>query len=243
MTVIAVVNESEDVTDAQVRLIAKACHLQIQKHVAPLYAFEPWPVRFYTKEKYAPKDSCVILILEDAGKADALGFHDETPKGRRYGRVFTRFLLDDDGTLHDGAYSVSVILSHECIEAFIDPDINIWAEGESGEMWAYEACDPVQEDAYNMRVDGETIAVSNFVLPAWFDKENPKGTRFDYMRKLKKPFTFTKGGYALFWNGQGPERVITDHKRKTAHAKKKQKTKNNVLARSYQRTGGRLKFK
>ena len=168
MTVIAVVNESADVTDQQARLMTKACHLQIQKHVAPLWYLEPWAVRFYTKEKYVPKDSLEIVILENEKNAAALGYHHETPKGRRYGCVFTKSVLEDGGSVFQSDYSVSAVLSHEVIEAFIDPDINLWAEGKSGEMWAYEACDPVQEDAYRIRANGTLVYVSNFVLPTWF---------------------------------------------------------------------------
>jgi hypothetical protein len=205
--------------------------------VAPLWYLEPWAVRFYTKEKYVPKDSLEIVILENEKNAAALGYHHETPKGRRYGRVFTKPVLEDGGSVFQSDYSVSAVLSHEVIEAFIDPDINLWAEGKSGEMWAYEACDPVQEDAYRIRANGTLVYVSNFVLPTWFDLQNPRGTRYDYMRLIKKPFHRTSGGYAIFWDGTGPEQI-----RKGRNTKRRKDPKNHVAARSHRRTGGRLEF-
>jgi hypothetical protein len=237
MTVIAVVNESSDLTDKQARLITKACHRQLEKHVAPLWFFEPWPVRFYTKEKDVPKDSLAIVLLEDADEADALGYHYETPTGRRYGRVFTRHLLDSGGTIHQSPYSISVVLSHEVIEAFVDPDINIWAEGRPGEMWAYEPCDPVQQDAYRVRVDGRMVYVSNFVLSTWFDLENPPDTRFDYLDTLDKPFTITSGGYAVVWDGEGDEKI-----RYGRRSRRRKGGRNHVAARSMRRTSERIHF-
>jgi hypothetical protein len=237
MTVIAVVNESPDITDKQARLMTEACRLQIVKHVAPLWALEPWAVRFYTKEKYVPQDSLEIVILEDEENADALGYHHETPNGHRYGRVFTRPVLGDGGAVTEAAHSVSTVLSHEVIEAFIDPDINLWAEGRPGEMWAYEACDPVQEDAYRIRANGRLVYVANFVLPTWFDLQNPKGTRYDYLRLVDKPFRMTSGGYAIFWNGTGAERI--KYGRRT---RRRKDVKNHVAARSHRRTSGRIEF-
>jgi len=239
MNVVAVVNESSDITDRQARLITKACHVQIAKHVAPLWYFEPWPVRFYTRGKDAPKNSLVVVILEDEEAADGLGYHDETPAGLRYARVFTRPVLEEDGSVHHGAHSISAALSHEVIEAFIDPDLNIWAEGRPGEMWAYEACDPVQEDAYRIRANGRYVYVSNFVLPTWFDLQNPKGTHYDYLRRVKKPFEMTRGGYAIFWNGSGAEQIIDGPK---LRRKRDKGPKNHPAARSQRRTGGRVHF-
>jgi hypothetical protein len=240
MTTIAVVNRSPDVTDAQVRLLARACHLQIEKHVAPLYAFVPWPVRFYRREKDVPEDVLLLVLLQDADDAEALGYHDETPQGRRYGRVFTRPILDDEaGSVHTTPYSVSTILSHEAIEAFVDPDCNVWAEGKPGEMYAYEACDPVQEDAYRMVVDGRRLHVSNFVLPTWFDLEYPRGTRFDYMRRVQRPFSMTPGGYVIFWNGGPSERILWGRRTRLSH---RHGPKNHPAARSYRRTDGRVRF-
>jgi hypothetical protein len=237
MTVIAVVNESTDITDKEARRITKACSLQLEKHVAPLWYLTPWAVRFYTSEKTVPRDSIEIVILEDEANADALGYHDETPSGRRYGRVFTRPVFEDGGSAFRSKDSVSVVLSHEVIEAFIDPDINLWAEGRPGQMWAYEACDPVQEDAYGIRADGALVYVSNFVLPGWFDRENPSGARFDYLRLLDKPFRMTSGGYAIFWDGTGPEQIKYGRR-----SRRSKQPKNHVAARSQRRTAGRVAF-
>ena len=45
-------------------------------------------------------------------------------------------------------------------------------------------------------VDG--IPMSNFLYPAWFEPfKHRRGTRFDHLGLLKKPFSMTKGGYVI----------------------------------------------
>jgi len=89
---------------------------------------------------------------------------------------------------------VSVTASHELFEMVIDPIANLWAEAEDGTEYAYEMCDPVEEDVF--KVDG--IEMSNFVHPAWFEPfKHPPGTKFDHLGLLKKPFSMTKDGYVI----------------------------------------------
>lgn len=148
MTIIAVIGESTQVTTAQARLITRACHAQIERHVAPLWHLEPWPVRYYRRKHEAPKDALQIRIMRNGDNVRAHGFHDETRGGRPFGRVFTEAILSDGGSHYGTPHSISACPSHEVIEAFIDPDLNLWAEGKSGEMYAYEACDPVGENTH-----------------------------------------------------------------------------------------------
>ena len=44
---------------------------------------------------------------------------------------------------------------------------------------------------------GRMVALSNFVLPAFFDPQAAPGTRLDYLGVLKRPFTKTPGGYQI----------------------------------------------
>ena len=237
MTTLAIMNRSSDLTDSQARRMTEACRIQIRDHVAPAYQSSPWPVRFFDRKKAVPDDALLLVILDNDTQADALGYHSETPKGRRYGRVFTRPVLEDGGSVSQDEHSVSVILSHEVCEAFVDPDINLWAEGKPGIMWSYEICDPVQRDAYPIAVQGEPVYVSNFVHPTWFDRQNPKKTRFDHMGKLKKPFKMTPGGYAVIWDGGPTESIVYGARRRARKG-----GRNHLAARSVRRTGGRVSF-
>jgi len=89
---------------------------------------------------------------------------------------------------------VSVTASHELFEMVIDPIANLWAEATSRTQYGYEMCDPVEEDTF--MVDG--IEMSNFLYPSWFEPfKHRRGTKFDHLGKLKKPFSMTKGGYVI----------------------------------------------
>ena len=76
----------------------------------------------------------------------------------------------------------------------IDPIANLWAEAADGTEYAYEMCDPVEEDTF--LVDG--IPMSNFLHPSWFEPfKHPPGSKFDHLGLLTKPFSMTKGGYVI----------------------------------------------
>lgn len=54
-------------------------------------------------------------------------------------------------------------------------------------------CDAVESDSY--LVDG--VAVSNFVLQAFFDAHAETGSKFDFLGKLRAPFSMSRGGYQI----------------------------------------------
>jgi hypothetical protein len=59
-------------------------------------------------------------------------------------------------------------------------------------------CDAVEEDTF--MVDG--LEMSNFVYPTWFEPfEHPRGTKYDHLGLLTKPFSMTKGGYIILKHG------------------------------------------
>jgi hypothetical protein len=80
---------------------------------------------------------------------------------------------------------MSLILSHEIIEALVDPAGTRTTQGVLTEV-----CDPVQQPGY--RINGITVA--NFVTPRWFIKSAVAG-RFDYDRLLTKPQSITPQGF------------------------------------------------
>jgi hypothetical protein len=62
-----------------------------------------------------------------------------------------------------------------------------------------ELGDAVENDGYAITpaLNAHPVHVSNFLLPSWFDAQPPHGARFDYMGKLKAPFTMDAGGYVI----------------------------------------------
>jgi hypothetical protein len=175
----------------------EACKTQLVQHVAPLWQKGTWDIVSGQPENVG----IPIVILDNPDQAGALGYHTESPGGKMWGRVFVRPVLASKGTMLSGAMSVSAVLSHEVIEAFCDPNVNLWAQRGDGQLIAYEACDPVENDSYEVTISsGAKVSVSNFVLPTWFDALAPGDVKFDYMSKLKAPFAMSKGGYIVIMN-------------------------------------------
>lgn len=171
------------------------------RHFLPVWGYR---IELYNTTKPKPSD-WLFVYLDDAKAANALGYHDLTKDGQPVSWVFVKDTLADGGL-------VSVTASHELFEMVIDPIANLWAEADDGTEYAYEMCDPVEEDTF--LVDG--IAMSNFVHPAWFEPfRHPKGTKFDHLGLLKKPFSMTKGGYVITKkNGKVKESFASDAKKK-----------------------------
>lgn len=193
---ITILNKSKVITNAEAQLMTSACSTQLTRDVAPAWGMLPMEVRFINKG-VAPVGSIPIVLFDDADQAGALGYHSDGPNGLPYGRVFTKPTMESGAKTVTGPGSVASVLSHEVIELFLDPECNRWADGLDGRSYAFEGCDPVEADYYDVLVGSTKVCVSNFVLPAWFDQNPPKGAKFDFLGKLKKPFTMTAGGYVV----------------------------------------------
>lgn len=199
---IGVLNKSKQVSDADARIMTRACQIQMKRDVAPVYEYAPWKVKFYNRRADLPKNCIAIVIFDHADEPDTLGYHYEDEHGRQYGRVFVDPSFEAGGNILGTGDSVSVTLSHEVIEAYTDPEINMWAEGERDLMWAYEVCDPVETTSYRIKVGKRFIGVSNFVFQTWFDVQNPKNVKTDFLNITSKPFQLAQGGSAVTWDGK-----------------------------------------
>src|SRR2546429_405134 len=130
-----------------------------------------------------------IAFLDDADVMGALGYHDLTPDGFPFSKVFVK-----TGIRYGELASVTA--SHELAEMLVDPAINITSVGPPGRFakrfYAYELCDAVESDSFMI----QGIQVSDFVYPAWFEGfRKPGSTKFDAMGLVDRPFRLTKGGY------------------------------------------------
>lgn len=192
--IINIIDRSTLLNDSDHALMVEACKTQLERHVAPLWNRGPWTI----VEDQPDTVGFPIVILDDPDQAGVLGYHSKSPGGKVWARVFVRPVTSRGGSMLKGSLSVSAVLSHEVIEAYCNPDINIWARRKDGVLVAYEACDPVENDFYDITTaSGAKVSVSNFVLPTWFDPYPAPGTRFDYMRKVSSSLTMSKKGYII----------------------------------------------
>jgi hypothetical protein len=189
---LAVLNKATGLTNDDCQKAVAACATQLKLHVAPIWDMVPASVVFYDSEDQVPAGADLLVIMDDPDQARAMGYHQITPAGQPYARVFARPILDHGGTPTTGTVSIAATMSHEVCEWFADRFVNLWAQGPKGQ-YPLEICDPVEDDTYE--IDG--VTVSNFVTKRYFDQNAPDGTQFDYLNKLTKPFTFTPGGYTI----------------------------------------------
>jgi hypothetical protein len=181
-------NHSSLVTDAQVTQIAAACATQVTRDCAPAHGLVPVPVMFTNSP---PPGARIIDIVDVQDDPQALGWHTEDGSDHIYGVSSVKPVLDNGGQILTGALSVSSVVSHEVLEMFCDPWCSAWADSGKGFLVAWEVGDPVQSDSYI--IGG--VAVSNFVTVNWFNPYAASGDKFDFMGKLARPFTLSRGGY------------------------------------------------
>jgi len=211
---IAILNQSTRVSDAEVLKMTEAIAKQVRLDVAPLWDRPPASVISYGTladkaqlKATVPAEAHGITIVDAIPDeaAGTLGYHTEDQGGKVWGIVSANASLDNGAHVLRGDWSVSSVLSHEVLEMYIDPNCNLWADNGAGKVFSVEVCDPVEAPSYN--VDG--VAVSNFVTPAWFDplaKKNGK-TVFDKLGKLHRPFTKLDAGYYVYEKAGTPHEV------------------------------------
>ncbi|MGD6750274.1 hypothetical protein [Streptomyces sp. BH105] len=195
ITRVFITNASTRVSDHDIDIAAQAINHQVRNHFAPLWGQRPAHVVFTTTQPTPARGDAIIAVYDTPDVDGALGYHTEE-RGVVYGKVFAGLILDNAGTVHDGPTSVSACLSHEVLETLADPRVQLWASNDNGAQIAYEVCDPVQGDAYQIAVHSTDVSVSDFVTPAWFDAQD-NGEQLNYLNTLAVPFDVRTDGYVV----------------------------------------------
>jgi hypothetical protein len=203
---IALVNESSLVTNDQCQTMAEAVQFQVTNHVLPAWNMKECTVSFFADKTKVPVDAWVVSMLDSATTAGALGYHSED-NDKVDGFIFAEPVLSNGGAVmvfdpkNPGQYTVSATFSHETLEIIGDYFINTFILGtqiQQGNLYAAELCDCVEGDSYSCTINGIEIALSNFILPEWYNPQAvAKDGPFDYLKKLTAPFTMDAGGYMI----------------------------------------------
>ena len=171
--------------------IAEALTTQVQRDFAPAWGVEA--ARFTVGGR-----GDKIHFFDSAREADDFGWHVTDDRGLPYAHVFAAASINHGNDWTKGAEAVSVTASHEALEMLADPRANEFCFDGRRRLWAREVCDPVQSREYKILTEDKRVAVSNFVLPAYF---NPWAAGpYDHLRVLDEPFSIHEGGYAVFQN-------------------------------------------
>lgn len=186
---IAVKNQSSVVADMEVHSALAAFQIQVTRDFSPIW---DTPATLTMIDKNMTPTSCpMIVVLDDADQAGALGYHDLQTSGQPIGKVFAKTTKD-----YGGQWTVT--FSHELLEMIADPYINLMAMNDLlGRFYAYEVCDAVEDDTLGYMING--IMVSDFVKPHWFDEHAPPvAGAFSFRGHVGAPFELATGGYISY---------------------------------------------
>lgn len=196
----AIVNESTNssLTSTLVEQIANA----IQEQTATDFSLD-WEtlgavVEVLDMSQVPPTCDTIVHFVDTIPEApDALAYHTIDNNGVPVARLGVNTILSNGGTINTGAESVSCAASHEILETIEDEYCSQWNDWDGTKKVAYEVCDPVQDESYE--ING--IAVSNYVTREWFDIDAGQSGIFDKLGSLTKSRSITAGGYVAFDDG------------------------------------------
>jgi hypothetical protein len=180
----------------ELEALARALTIQVERDFAPVWGVQPVPVTVGGRGQ-------PLHLFDSAHQAGDMGWHQVDAHGHPYAHVYADPSIAAGSGWLTGADAISTTASHEVLELLADPAANGYSFDGDRRMWAQEVCDAVQADTYGIRAGGRTVAVSNFVLPAFFNPwaDGP----YDHLGVLDRPYSVAKGGYAVV------ERATADH--------------------------------
>jgi hypothetical protein len=197
----AVVCSSKKLTVPDVELMVAGCAAQVLDFCAD-WNIAPVAAALYSDISGLPvDDTWPVEILDNLDEPGALGYH--TAFGNR---PVLRIAVND------GPIGTGITLSHEFLETLADPLCDRWVARGDGSEVAVEVCDPVEGDSYVQMatLPGDdrprATAVSNYVLPAYFDRSIAGPT--DRMGTGVEPFGLRPGGYCVVLGRDGNETEV-----------------------------------
>jgi hypothetical protein len=220
---IAVINQSTLVSNAEINTMCQAIQVQLNLHVLPAWNMKAATIQFYADASKVPGYAWVVSMLDNSTQAGALGYHSlDSDKVDAF--IFAAPVLQNGGAVmvytpsNPTQYLVSATLSHEVCEMIGDRYANGFSVGPTDSsgynLYCQELCDPVEDGTYAVPMDGYQVGVSNFLFPSWFNPEATLAANapFDYMKVLTAPYTMTAGGYIIVAQMTNENQVTTQQK-------------------------------
>lgn len=198
MLQVAVINQSQSITDDEVKAYLPAFAAQWNNDLASIWPVVPSQFLFVPNNTQPAPGSWWVVFLDDSDQANSLAYHDLTNEGLPLSKVFVKTIQADNASLSVGA-------THEVCEMAVDPWLNSAYQDPQGTFWAGEVCDPVEDDSYGYQING--ILVTDFVTPNWFGHKNAQAA-VDFKSHAQSAFQVLAKGYAQrFESQQGWQQV------------------------------------
>ena len=181
LMLLAVVNVSTLILPADLTRAVAACAFQIEHHLGPAWGVSA-RVEVFPDLDCLPEGAFPVLVADDEAQLGALGDHDPTQA----------MIGVNDANLMGVPWSC--VLSHELCETVVNPRLDAFRlNSETGVEWALEVSDPVE----NQRYAYSGVALSDFVLPAFFDVRS-RGVPLNWRKTLSAPFSLEPpNGHAI----------------------------------------------
>ena len=208
--VVAILNESRLVTDAQGKAIVSALNSLLPTFCAD-WNMRPVSAVYYPRNTLSPIP-LKCYIYDTTASPKELGIDEETDDVP-YAKVFAKKILDAGGAVlaASGGPTVAQTISHEVFEMLADLRGNSWWADYSGSsLYAAEVCDPVVSNRVVVNVGAALVQMSDWILPAWSDPQASKGP-FNHLDTLMNPMSVDKGGY-IITQTNGNTNIVTGFK-------------------------------
>lgn len=192
MPQIAVINESDAISDAEIQNMLPAFTQQWNTDLKTVWGVDEAAFAFVPRGQAPAAGTWWTVFLNDSDQAGALAYHDLTNEGLPISKVFVKTLQADHA-------SISVGATHELCEMAVDPWLNSAYQDMQGIFWAGEVCDPVEDEQYGYEING--VLVTDFVTPNWFGHQHTQAV-IDLKGHCHTPFEVLTGGYAQKFDPQ-----------------------------------------
>lgn len=184
---IALVAQSKSVTLSQLNLASAALQKQVSRDLQPIWQINA-TVDAFEKLQDVPLGYWPVVLM-DKIPYQAQGIHLNKKNG-------------DPFALVEISSNWALTTSHECLEMLVDPSGNRTVAGNSAKPgqgrvnYLVEVCDPSEAAKFGYTVN--SVLVSDFYTPEFFDPVPSNGVRYSFVGAIKKPREVLDGGY-LSW--------------------------------------------
>jgi hypothetical protein len=187
---VALVSEASSIQMGDLLKVSAALQKQASRDLAPIWEISA-TVDAFAKLEDVPDGYWPMIIKDNIGQPGAAGVHMD-----KDGQPFA--LISSAGSLDVW----SLTASHEMCEMLVDPsgDRQVTSDSPKPEQgrvsFLVEVCDPCEAADFAYTVN--SILVSDFYTPHYFDPVTASGVRFSYTSAITRPRQVLRGGY-LSW--------------------------------------------
>jgi hypothetical protein len=203
---LALVSTTREVTLSQLAPVSAALQKQVSRDFGPMWNVEA-TIDAFDKLEDVPVGYWHVL-LQDELPSGAAGSHKRDDNKQPFALVAL-------------TKNWSVFMSHEVLEMLADPQGTMTRTGDSlkprqGRVeYLIEVCDPCQASQFAYTVN--SVMVSDFYTPNYFDPMKTAGTRYSFSGKIQGPREVLDGGYLSWFDPSSRHlfQLLVEGKKKT----------------------------